>query len=119
MEEISNPPPISLEAIRACLKEKNSPDSGTEMIEIIDSQDHDLKKIKEDLDDPINSAIIKPNLESIRKILGGDGTDQQRKVVEENTGLIPKYYKVRQVIIIIIPKVRRYHIDNFVSRLRF
>lgn len=39
------------------------------------------------------TAIIKPNLNSIRKILGGDGTDQQRKVVEENTGLIPKYYK--------------------------
>ena len=41
-----------------------------------------------------DTAIIKPNLNSIRKILGGDGTDQQRKVVEENTGLIPKYYKV-------------------------
>lgn len=41
----------------------------------------------------IEAAIIKPNLSSIRKILGGDGTDQQRKVVEENTGLIPKYYK--------------------------
>ena len=38
--------------------------------------------------------LLKPNLNSIRKILGGDGTDQQRKVVEENTGLIPKYYKV-------------------------
>ena len=45
------------------------------------------------------AAIIKPNLNSIRKILGGDGTDQQRKVVEENTGLIPKYYKVIDLMI--------------------
>ena len=44
------------------------------------------------------TAIIKPNLNSIRKILGGDGTDQQRKVVEENTGLIPKYYKASIII---------------------
>lgn len=79
--------PLSLEAIRECLKEKNN-DSGTEI-----DQEGDMKKVKLDPDDPLNTAIIKPNLDSIRKILGGDGTDQQRKVVEENTGLIPKYYK--------------------------
>jgi len=79
---------LSLDVIRECLKEKNV-DSGTEI-----DHDGDMKKVKLDPDDPINTAIIKPNLDSIRKILGGDGTDQQRKVVEENTGLIPKYYKV-------------------------
>lgn len=70
-------------------KEKNV-DSGAE----IDLEGDIAKiKVKIDHDDPMQTAIIKPNLDSIRKILGGDGTDQQRKVVEDNTGLIPKYYK--------------------------
>lgn len=72
-------------------KEKNV-DSGAEI-----DLEGDIAKIKVKInhDDPMQTAIIKPNLDSIRKILGGDGTDQQRKVVEDNTGLIPKYYKVR------------------------
>ena len=91
--------PITLENIRVCLKEKNN-DSGAE-IDAVEVTSLDLKKsspIRSDpvaADDPMTTAIIKPNLDSIRKILGGDGTDQQRKVVEENTGLIPKYYKVK------------------------
>ena len=54
----------------------------------------EIKEEDPELSPSTEAAIIKPNLNSIRKILGGDGTDQQRKVVEENTGLIPKYYKV-------------------------
>jgi len=46
-----------------------------------------------EFDETFNSAIIRPNLDSIRRILGADGTEQARKVVEENTGLIPKFYK--------------------------
>lgn len=48
-----------------------------------------------EFDETLNNAIIRPNLESIRRILGADGSEQARKVVEENTGLIPKFYKVR------------------------
>ena len=48
-----------------------------------------------EFDETFNSAIIRPNLDSIRRILGADGTEQARKVVEENTGLIPKFYKVQ------------------------
>ena len=88
--------PMTLENIRVCLKEKNN-DSGAEIDAEVTSLD--LKKSSPSpvgSEDPMTTAIIKPNLDSIRKILGGDGTDQQRKVVEENTGLIPKYYKVSQ-----------------------
>lgn len=58
----------------------------------------EIKEEDPELSPSTEAAIIKPNLNSIRKILGGDGTDQQRKVVEENTGLIPKYYKVSPFI---------------------
>ena len=65
-----------------------------DIVEVVDSGISENDKTLE-FDETLNNAIIRPNLDSIRRILGADGTEQARKVVEENTGLIPKFYKVR------------------------
>lgn len=64
-----------------------------DIVEVVDSGISENDKTLE-FDETLNNAIIRPNLDSIRRILGADGTEQARKVVEENTGLIPKFYKV-------------------------
>jgi hypothetical protein len=66
-------------------------------LEVVDVAETTIENDKTlEFDETLNSAIIRPNLDSIRRILGADGSEQARKVVEENTGLIPKFYKVKK-----------------------
>ncbi|CAG5111287.1 Oidioi.mRNA.OKI2018_I69.chr2.g5608.t1.cds [Oikopleura dioica] len=78
--------------MNAELPSEKSMITNDDIVEVVDSGISESDKTLE-FDETLNNAIIRPNLDSIRRILGADGTEQARKVVEENTGLIPKFYK--------------------------